>query len=94
MESPTLGCRRTDRLGLCATLPATRTVAVGCRVGEVQIGRVDHPQYGPPALNERDIHCEFAITLDKLLGAVERVDEPEASSRYAGWRRGPLQTPH
>lgn len=39
------------------------------------------PQHGPAMLDQRDVDGEFIAVADELLRAVERVDQPESSSR-------------
>ena len=40
--------------------------------------RIDNPQRRLAVFNQRDIDGEFAVTLNKLFGAVQRVDQPVA----------------
>lgn len=37
---------------------------------------VHHAQYRMIFVDQRDVHGEFAVAFDELLGAVERIDEP------------------
>jgi hypothetical protein len=39
---------------------------------------IHHAEQRRAVINERDIHGEFAVTIYELLGAVERIDQPEA----------------
>ncbi len=47
-------------------------------VHHFQHRRIDHAQHRFALLNQRDIDREFAIALDELFGAVERIDQPVA----------------
>ena len=46
--------------------------------------RIDRAQYRHTVFDQGDIDGEFAIAADKFLGAVERIDQPEASARDIG----------
>ncbi len=41
--------------------------------------RVDYSEHWSPILDESDVDGEFAVAGDELLGAVDRIDEKEAS---------------
>ena len=47
-------------------------------IDRVQGRRADHAEQRPAMLDERDVDGELAVAAEKLLGPVERIDEPES----------------
>src|SRR5438445_13829976 len=41
-----------------------------------------HPERWPPVFDQGDVDGEFAIPLQELLGAIERVDDEKAVAEY------------
>ena len=71
------GCatRMESAIAVCAQLGA---VAFAADVGLVLNRHVHDAEHRSFACDQRNIHRKFAISIDELLGAVERVDQPVA----------------
>ncbi len=50
--------------------------AVGGGIQYIQHRRVDHAHHRFAVLNQGDIHRELAVALDKLFGAIQRINQP------------------
>ena len=46
-------------------------------VAQIQRRGIHNAQRDPILMNQSDVDCEFAVTLDEFLGAIQRVNEPE-----------------
>src|SRR3546814_10372104 len=64
--------------GAPAGLVAVAIVAADAGPGHCQGGCVHHAGGWLAVLDEGDVHRELAVAVEELLGAVERVDQPEA----------------
>src|SRR3546814_8536333 len=68
--------------GAPAGLVAVAIVAADAGPGHCQGGCVHQAGGWLAVLDEGDVHRELAVAVEELLGAVERVDQPEAVAFY------------
>ena len=86
-----LGGRAPDSYGL-RRLVAFLSPGTGSPTGvEIHVAcrRADHAQYRAVLADQGDIHGKFTVALDELLGAIQRVDQPElvpAAALLEGYR--------
>src|SRR6185437_2351069 len=68
---------RGDLLGSARSAPAPRRAGTGAGIGDTERRDVDHAEDRDAGADQPDVDGELAVAADELLGAVERVDEPE-----------------
>src|SRR5713226_5235110 len=53
------------------------TICLRCGISDAGDRHVHHTEYRPVAFDQGDVDGEFAVTLNKLLGAVQRIYQPK-----------------
>src|SRR5262245_46370937 len=65
------------------TLPCSESLA--SVIQEAERGRIDHAEHRHSIFDQGDVHRKLAVSLDELLGPIQRVDQPESAPRTASF---------